>query len=258
VSAGHRHGRRRPCRRSSRPSAAPSPRPSHCFPAGEFWYPIGTRPRRRPPSSGDRASWKAQKRLGEHVVRSSVASTATTTGTPRVSVPIGVPELQRQSGKTRDRRRRGEGGRCPICRDKAGGTDDHGLLAMQKVEGSSPFSRVLEAPGLSGRQIAPADVVHRLRDCRHLADVEGLPAPFARAVSSGAGRAGAPTTATLMLFGCGLWWAPRMQAATRSRRRSGLASRRASRAWALCCALSLISRPSRARVRTCGRASVAW
>jgi hypothetical protein len=34
----------------------------------------------------------------------------------------------------------------PICRDKAARTDDQGLLAMQKVEGSSPFSRFEEVP----------------------------------------------------------------------------------------------------------------
>jgi integrase-like protein len=48
---------------SSRPSAAPSPRPSHCCQAGELCHPIGTRPGKRPPSSVDGASWKAQKRL---------------------------------------------------------------------------------------------------------------------------------------------------------------------------------------------------
>jgi hypothetical protein len=35
-----------------------------------------------------------------------------------------------------------------ICRDKAVGTDDQGLLAMQKVEGSSPFSRSRDVPGI--------------------------------------------------------------------------------------------------------------
>ena len=35
----------------------------HCFPAGAYWHPIGTRARKRPPSSADGASWKARKRL---------------------------------------------------------------------------------------------------------------------------------------------------------------------------------------------------
>jgi hypothetical protein len=35
---------------------------------------------------------------------------------------------------------------CRICRDKAVRAEDQGLLALQKVEGSSPFSRFRQGP----------------------------------------------------------------------------------------------------------------
>jgi hypothetical protein len=51
------------------------------------------------------------------------------------------------SGETGDSHRYGEDADSPICRDKAVRADNQGLLAMQKVEGSSPFGRFEEVPG---------------------------------------------------------------------------------------------------------------
>jgi hypothetical protein len=58
-----------------------------------------------------------------------------------------VPELRRTATKPETDASPAEAPICPMCRDKAAGPHDQSLLAMQKVEGSSPFSRFREVPG---------------------------------------------------------------------------------------------------------------
>ena len=55
-----------------------------------------------------------------------------------------VPELQRNAAKPETVAGAAKAAMWSICRDKAVSMDDQGLLAMQKVVGSSPISRFLE------------------------------------------------------------------------------------------------------------------
>jgi hypothetical protein len=77
------------------------------------------------------------------------------TARPRVSVPIGC----QNSGEKREPETDAGAAKAPmwsICRDKAIGPDDQGLLAMQKVEGSSPFSRFEERRAATAFRCLPA------------------------------------------------------------------------------------------------------
>jgi hypothetical protein len=69
-----------------------------------------------------------------------------------------VPELHRKVTKPETDDRVLKAPMWPICRDKAVRADDQSLLAMQKVEGSSPFSRFEERPAATAFrafQLAP-------------------------------------------------------------------------------------------------------
>ena len=61
-----------------------------------------------------------------------------------------VPELRRKATKPETDGGASRVSMWPICRGKAIGTNDQGLLAMQKVEGSSPFSRSSRKPRKCG------------------------------------------------------------------------------------------------------------
>jgi hypothetical protein len=92
--------------------------------------------------------------------RGGLDSQAVATSADRVSVPFGCQNSSQKRRNTRQpaaRRRRG----CAICRDKAVRADDQGLLAMQKVEGSSPFSRFQEVPAPKPFPRLPARSVRR-------------------------------------------------------------------------------------------------
>jgi hypothetical protein len=67
----------------------------------------------------------------------------------------------------------------PICRDKAVSMDDQGLLAMQKVEGSSPFSRFEEHPAAMALPCLP-ELVFVAAMCSYATDIARglLPGPF--------------------------------------------------------------------------------
>jgi hypothetical protein len=73
------------------------------------------------------------------------------TSNPRSIARLGanwVPEPRQSAPKPGTELRRITAPMCPICRDKSELACDQGLLAMQKVEGSSPFSRFDEGPAV--------------------------------------------------------------------------------------------------------------
>jgi hypothetical protein len=101
-----------------------------------------TQPRRDDtPTLAATATWPYATRSMQAAVDHAVAKSLD----PRLGANW-VPEPRQRATKPETERRDVKRTDMSICRDKAVKPRDQGLLAMQKVEGSSPFSRFRESP----------------------------------------------------------------------------------------------------------------